>query len=124
MKAGTLDRRVTLMRKTETQSASGEPIVSWGVLAGPRAASITPVSGTERYQAPQIQAQEQVEIRIRWSQDIADLSPRDRVIYPALDPDDPPEEIADTHIYDILAAIEIGRREGWRIIATRRTDTQ
>jgi len=124
MKAGALDRRVTLMRKTETQSPSGEPQVAWEVLAGPRAASVAPVSGTERFAAPQIQAQEQVEIRVRWSRDIADLSPLDRVIYPALDPTDPPDEIPDTHIYDILAATEIGRREGWRIIAARRTDTQ
>jgi head-tail adaptor len=123
MIAGRLDRRVTLMRKTETQSASGEPQVTWGILAGDRAASVAPVSGTERFAAPQIQAQEQVEIRVRWSTDIADLSPRDRVIYPALDTDDPPDEIPDTRIYDILAATEIGRREGWRIIASRRSDS-
>jgi SPP1 family predicted phage head-tail adaptor len=124
VKAGILDRRVTLMRRTETQSPSGEPIVAWQALAGNRWASIGPVSGTERWATPQVAAQEQIEIRIRWSSDIADLSPRDRVVYPALDLDDPPDEIADTHIYDILALPEIGRREGFRIIATRRTDTQ
>ena len=123
MKAGSLDRRVTLMRKTETQSPSGEPIVAWGILAASRAASVAPVSGSERSVAPQVVAQEQVEFRVRWSSDIADLTPRDRIVYPALDPEEPAAEIPDTHIYDLLAVHEIGRREGLRLIAYRRTDS-
>lgn len=122
MKAGSLDRRVTLMRKTETQSPSGEPVVAWTILAT-RAAGLSPVSGSERSVAPQVVAQEQVEFRVRWSTDIADLTPRDRIVYPALDPEEPAAEIPDTHIYDLLAVHEIGRREGFRLIAYRRTDS-
>jgi head-tail adaptor len=122
MKAGSLDRRVTLMRKSETQSPSGEPVVAWAILAT-RAASLAPVSGSERSVAPQVVAQEQVEFRVRWTNDIADLTPRDRIVYPALDPEEPSPEIPDTHIYDLLAVHEIGRREGLRLIAYRRTDS-
>jgi hypothetical protein len=35
----------------------------------------------------------------------------------------PPAPIPDTSIYDVAAVHEIGRREGLRIIAIRRTDT-
>lgn len=123
MRAGTLDRRITIMRQVATQSPSGEPQVTWEMLAGPRAAAIMPVSGNERWAAPQAVAQEQVEFRVRWSSDLADLSPRDRIVYPALDPDEPADTIPDVHIYEVLAVHEVGRREGYRLVTYRRADT-
>ena len=59
---------------------------------------------------PQLVAKQQSEFQVRWSPDIADLSPLDRITYGG-------------SVYDIAAVHEIGRREGLRVIAVRRTDT-
>lgn len=120
MRAGSLDRTVTIQRKAVTQSESGEPVETWTTLAR-RAASMRPVRGDERFAAPQIGAQEQIEFRVRYSTDMAALSPQDRVIYPALAVENP-ETPAERQIHDIVAVHEIGRREGLQIITTRRPD--
>lgn len=125
MRAGRLDRRITIQRATTGLSASGAPVAMWTQLAA-RWASIAPLKGEERFSAPQLAAREQVEIRIRWSAAVADLDPRDRIVYPALAADSPPGSPADepdeARLYDILAVHEIGRRDALRIIAARRVD--
>lgn len=78
--------------------------------------------GDERFSAPQLAAKEQVEFRIRWGAAVADVSPLDRIIYPAVEPGSPAEEIDEARLYDILAVHEIGRRDGLRIVAARRVD--
>lgn len=83
---------------------------------------MSPVRGDERFSAPEIAAFEQIEFRIRYSADVADLSPKDRIIYPALSADSPAEVPAARRIHDILAVLEIGRREGLQIITQRRPD--
>ena len=66
-------------------------------------------------------AREQVEFRVRYGSSVTALSPLDRVIYPA--PVDPDEQAPPEHdIYDIMAVHEIGRREGFRILAARRAE--
>jgi len=120
MRAGTLDRLVALQRKQSTASESGEPQVSWTTLAAQRWAAKMPVSGVERYGGQQLEAREQVEFRLRWSDDIADLQPTDRIIEPAADVGAPPER----SIYDIIAVLEIGRREALRVITARRVVNQ
>jgi head-tail adaptor len=120
MRAGTLDRLVALQRKSSSASDSGEPQVSWTTLAAQRWAAKMPVAGTERYGGEQLEAREQVEFRLRWSADIQDLQPTDRVIEPADDAAAPPER----SIYDIIAVLEIGRHEVLRIITTRRLVNQ
>lgn len=117
MKAGKLDRLVLVQRAVISNSPSGEQTEAWLNIGFPQFASKTPVSGIERYGSQQLEAKEQVEFRFRWSDDFADLRPSDRIIEPASDgPVDPPER----SIYDIFAVLEIGRREGLRILATRR----
>jgi SPP1 family predicted phage head-tail adaptor len=123
MRAGRLNRRITIQRKTVTQSASGEQIVAWSTIAARRAASMLPVRGDERFTAPQLGASEQIEFRIRYSADVSGLSPQDRIIHPALDDGSPPSEATDRQIHDIVAVHELGRREGLQIITVRRTDT-
>lgn len=122
MRAGRLDRLITIQRKTSTASSSGEPQESWSDIVTRRPASLAPVRADERFAGPQIGATEQVEFRIRYSQDVADLSPLDRIIYPALSADSPDESSTGNRRYDILAVHEIGRREGLQIIAFRRPD--
>src|SRR5262245_23046787 len=82
MRAGTLDRRIALQRKTVTQSPSGDPLETWATLIDNRPASVAGVAGSEQMGSDQIKARQQVEFRIRWSTNVADLSPLDRVIYP------------------------------------------
>lgn len=125
MKAGSLDRRVTIQRKTETPSPSGEPEVTWANISVRRPASMWPVRGDERFASPEETAYEQIEFRVRYSADVAALSPLDRVIHPALTA----EQAADLNyviptrsIHDVLGVLEIGRREGLKIITQRRAD--
>jgi SPP1 family predicted phage head-tail adaptor len=119
MQYGRLDRQITIQRKIETQSESGQPIETWSALLSRRAASKQPVRGEERFTAPQIAALEQVEFRIRWSANVADLSPLDRIVYPAINEGDP---VLTRSIYEILAVSEIGRQDGLSIITFRRAD--
>lgn len=121
MRAGRLDRFITLQRKTVTQSDTGAEIETWTDIDLRRPASYAPVRGEERIAVgPQIVATEQVEFQIRYTSDVADLSSLDRIIYPALTNDSP--EISPRNVYDILAVLEINRREGLRIIAFRNPD--
>jgi len=122
VRAGRLDRRITIQRFTTTYSPSGHPEKTWTNLVSRRWAEVRPVRGEERFSVPQLAAKEQVEFRIRWGQAVADVNPRDRIVYPAVEPGSPAEEIDETRLYDILAVHEIGRRDGLRIIAARRVD--
>lgn len=120
MEAGRLDRFITIQRKVVTQDDAGETIETWSTIALAKPASWGPIVGDERFNAPQFLATEQVEFRIRYSPEVADLSPQDRIIYPALaSASDVPET---RRIYDILDPSEIGRREGIKIKCARRPD--
>src|SRR4051812_26720077 len=117
MRAGKLDRRITIQRKTVTASDSGQPVETWAALELRRAASMAPVRGDEPFAREQVVAQQQIEFRIRYSTSVADLSPQDRIVYPALPTDDPAPD--QNLLFNILAVNEIGRREGLQIIAQR-----
>lgn len=125
MKAGSLDRRVTIQRKTETQSPSGEPEIAWANLSVRRPASMWPVKGDERFGAPEEVASEQIEFRVRHSADVAALTPLDRILHPALTAEqaaNPDYVVPERSIHDVLAVLEIGRRDGLKIITQRRAD--
>lgn len=119
MRAGPLDRRIVIQRLSSTFSPSGQPIVSWSAIGSSRAASKTPLSGAERYNTAALEAREQVEFRIRWAADLADLQPADRIIEPAADASSSP--VPERSIYDIFAVLEVGRHEGLRVLAARET---
>lgn len=130
MKSGRLDRRISILRKTVTLSPSGMPIATWTPLALRVWAGMTPVRGDERLQADQYLATEQTEFQIRWSPALQ-VTPLDRIVYPALQLADlegsPPEIVPDATVidrrqYEIAEVHEIGRREGLRIVASRRVD--
>jgi head-tail adaptor len=123
MRAGRLDRQITIQRKTLTYSDSGEPQESWAPVVSRRSASVAPLQGDERSSAAQWIAKEQIEFRIRWSASVADISPLDRVVYPAQSADSPDVPVVRT-IFDIMAVHEIGRREGLQILAARSADAQ
>lgn len=122
MRAGRLDRRITIQRRSTAASSSGEPVETWTTIVTRRAASMSPVRGEERFGEPQLVAREQVEFQVRWSADVAALQPQDRVIYPALSESSPEDEPDVRNIYDVHAVHEVGRREGVRLITERRAD--
>lgn len=118
MKAGQLDHRIAVQRFTASSSPSGELVPTWATIGAiNRWANKTPVSGIERYGSEQLEAREQVEFQLRWSDDLADLRPVDRIIEPASDAFEP---VPLRSIYDIIAVLEINRREGYRVLTTRR----
>lgn len=123
--AGKLDRKITIQRKSWTLSESGDPVDTWTNVVIRRSASMWPFKGTEGFANPAETAYEQIEFRIRYSSDISDLTPKDRIIYPALteaQAADVGYVIPERSIYDVLAALEINRREGLKIITQRRPD--
>lgn len=122
MRSGNLDRLIDIQRKAVSQSESGEPIEAWANVVARRAAQYRPLRGDERFSDPQIVARGMVEFRVRYSSSIADISPLDRVIYPAMNDESPPPAPDATRVHDIVAVQEIGRREGLQIIARRRMD--
>lgn len=122
MRGGRLDRVIDIQRKTEGLSASGGTEETWTTTIYRRRAGVRPVSGDERSANPQVVGREQVEFIIRWSENVADLSQQDRIIYPALSDNSPEDEPSIRQIHDIQEVHEIGRREGLRVVTLRRSD--
>lgn len=100
MRAGRLDRRITLLRQTETQGADGAPIRTWSEV-GKVWAEVVPVGGKERLQAPQTIAEQTARIRIRYR---AGVDVQMRIEHAGL-------------LWEIQGLAEIGRREGIEITA-------
>jgi head-tail adaptor len=117
MRAGTLDIRIALQRKTISYSSSGVPVETWATLVQ-RWASINPLTGDERNAAQQWIAREQTQFTLRWSSEIADLSPLDQLIYPASDAANSPVPSRST--FDIISVHEVGRNDKIVINAARR----
>jgi SPP1 family predicted phage head-tail adaptor len=119
MQAGKLDRKISIQRRTDTRDAHGQPIPDWSQIGLSRWARKMPVEGSERFIADQFISREQVTWEVRWSTDLADLNPKDRIVYPITAPSGTP---LDSEIYEIMAVIEVGRRVGLRIMTARRSE--
>ena len=110
MLAGRLDRRVTLMRQgAPTDDGYTTQPGAWAPLATVWA-SKQDVRDAERVQAQQVGASITTRFQIRYSSQVADLSPRDHLT-------------CEGRTYAISAVKEIGRREGLEITATAQADT-
>lgn len=124
MRSGGIDRIIALQRVTTTQSPSGEEEESWATFFTLHA-RYEALQGDERFQADQFVARNQVAFTIRWSHTVADVSPLDRIIYPASVLADSPTSPLRNKIYDIIAVQEVGRHEALRLItAVRQDETQ
>jgi SPP1 family predicted phage head-tail adaptor len=109
LKAGDLDRRITIQLAVKTPDASGEPIEVWSDLATVWA-EVVPLGGREFFEARQVNAEQTTRFRIRYR---ADITREMRVIYP----------IPDGDTYGIEAAEEdrrFARREALLITALAR----
>src|SRR5262245_40718184 len=100
LRAGDLDTRIAVQRKGVTYSSSGTPRETWSNLAV-RSAKMRPLTGDERNGADQLIAREQTEFTIRWSNDVEDLSPLDRIVCPDSDASTSPIRVRS--IYDVFA---------------------
>lgn len=125
IRAGTLDRKITIQRKSVSLSDRGDPVETWANVAVRRSASMWPYRGTESFAAPERTAEELIEFRVRYSADVAALTPKDRIVHPALTEAQAADSgyvIPPRSIHDVLGVLEINRREGLRIITSRRPD--
>lgn len=116
LNTGTLDRRIAIERNGTTLDIDGEPLETWTRIGKKRWARRYHLTGDERFASDQFIAREQVAYVVRWAADLADVNPKDRIVYPATD--DP----SDAEIYDVISVEEIGYREGLRLITARRAE--
>lgn len=100
--AGAMDRRIRIERAAVTISGRGTQQKAWAELVTVWAQRM-PQRATEAWKASGTAAELETAWRIRWSSGVADVSPRDRIVFDG-------QEMA------ILGVAEIGRREGLEIV--------
>lgn len=99
MRAGRLDRKITIQRRYVTQNEFGEEVVEWQNICPPVWAEKESGQGIERYVASQYVGKSVLVFRIRYSSDVKEVTTKHRVIF-------------EGRVHDILNKREIGRREG------------
>lgn len=100
MRAGALDRRITIQANATVIDQNGQPVPGWTTRATVWA-QVKQTAGREFLAAEQILAEERAVFLIRWRGDIAAT---DRILW-------------DGKTYDVKWAREIGRRQGLEITA-------
>ena len=108
MQAGKLDRRITIQRATITYDALNNPVETWAALATVWGSKLDYI-GSENVAAHEVGAQMTTTFRIRWSNKVSGLNPKDRLSF-------------DSKTWNILNVKEISRKEGLEVIAVARTD--
>ena len=111
MRAGRIDRRITIQEATRTQDALGEPVPAWSFLATVWAEvrAARGGGGEREGEGEKLEATELRLFRIRYSSTVSSVGPQHRIIY-------------DGKTYDIRAVAQIGRREGLAITAEARAE--
>lgn len=105
IKAGELDRRITIERGVDTLDSFGGVDRSWSAIATVWA-KVTPISDGERWRAQEVAAEVTTRFLIRWG---AGVLPTDRIRYAGA-------------VYEISGVKEVGRREGQEITAAARAE--
>lgn len=103
MRAGRLDRRITIQEFVTTQDPYGAPVETWQGVATVWA-EIVPTRGREYWQAQQVVGEETLTVRIRWR---PGMSVTNRIVYQG-------------QTYDIASVAEIGRRVGLELVCVNR----
>jgi SPP1 family predicted phage head-tail adaptor len=101
MSAGELDRRITIQRATVAYNEFNEPVQTWAHLVTV-SAMCRDASAAESYRAQEVGAEITARFTIRWSSDVKDVNPRDRVSFEGRE-------------YNITGVRNVGRRL-WREI--------
>lgn len=108
MLAGRLDRRITIQRRSVTQSGSGAEVVTWQNVATVWAERVTG-PGNERYVSAQFVGKSITTFRLRWSDTVKETTTKHRVQFDGRD-------------FDILDVQEINRREGLTLYCEARSE--
>lgn len=102
------DRMIRIERSTVTGVDDyGAENVGWVELATVQASKLD-LSGDETEAAAQLQALVVTRFRVPWSEDLADLNPKDRVVWP----------LTDGTIYEIKGVKELQFKNGFEILTT------
>ncbi|MDO7841082.1 phage head closure protein [Sphingomonas immobilis] len=109
--AGSLDRRVRLLRFGLAENEYGDETEGFAPLADVWG-SVRPAPGAERLANAENAANAVTVVTVRWSTRVADLNPKDRVEYP----------IGSGRQFDIKSVTEKGRRVALEIAAVGRAD--
>ena len=100
MRAGTLNRTITIQQKgSVTKNAYGEEVITWTTVATPRA-NIQPLRGMERIEAAQVSAEMSHRVRIRWRP--VEIQPKMRILY--VDP------VEGNRVLEIVSVANISER--------------
>ena len=78
--AGSLDRKIVIERSTESRDEMNEPVLMWAQLARV-SASYEPIRDGEKFRAGETAAGLSARFVIRYSSQVADVDPKDRVIF-------------------------------------------
>ena len=105
MRAGRMDKRITIQQVTETQDGYGDPADSWAAYKTVWA-EVLEKRGREYFNNPETVAAAPAVFRIRY---LAGVTRKMRISY-------------DSETYDIESIAMIGRKEGLEIIATAIAD--
>lgn len=105
MRAGRLDREITIERATDARGTSGAVTKTWATLATVPA-EVRPKRGREFFAAGQVAGEVDTVFRIYWR---SDITVKDRISYGG-------------RTYDITSLGEIGRKEVLEIMATARAE--
>jgi SPP1 family predicted phage head-tail adaptor len=108
MRAGDLDQRITIRRATLAPNAFNEMIATWSDVATIWAAA-RQITDAEQFRAQEIGAEVTTRITIRYSSEVADLGPADRLAFEGRE-------------YNITGVRELGRREWLEIGAVARAE--
>ena len=110
MKAGELNRRLTIQRAVYTINALNEKVPSWQELMVVWA-SKRDVSDCERIASQQVSAYITTRFKLRWSRLAATISPTDRLVF-------------DGRIYEIYSCKETDFHDGIEISAAARNEVE
>ncbi len=110
MRAGLMDRRITIRRATISYNSFNEPIESWADLVTVWA-QWKDATASEAYKAAEIGAEISARFVIRWSTDVRDVNPKDRVLFRNRE-------------YNITAVRDVGRNLEREIDAVIRADEE
>jgi len=102
MKAGNLDRRITVQKATSSDDGFSA-VTNYGT-SFDLFASKKDISDSERIRAGGISAEITTRFVVRWSAQTAAITPKDRIQYRGMN-------------YDIFSVKEVGRMEGVEITA-------
>lgn len=108
LRAGDLDRMITIEQYALTRDADNQPIETWTAIATV-AASWRRATANERLASGQVTAMVTDIFEIRWAPTVMDTDPKYRMVF-------------GSRTYDLIEVTEIGRQEGLLIKASARAD--